>query len=423
MRIVLATWGSFGDLHPFLALGEGLLARGHDVVVATCPLYQGKVERSGLGFAPLGPDLPPPGSVAAATMARLMDARHGPRAVLRETVVPAVEGQYRDLCAACAGADRLVAHPVVLSAPLAAAKKDVPLVGLALQPILFLSAHDPCVPPGVPALVDAWLPPQPLMAPMLRAVRGYLRRWTVPVDRLRSAENLPDQGHPLFEAPFSGVANIAAWDPVLGAPQPDWPSRTVQTGFLFHDRRGEPGDASQLPERAEEFLAGGPAPVCFTLGTSAVMDPGFFWDAAAAACRQLGIRGIFLTGLHPGAWQPDPADTSLLALDYAPHSLLMPRCAAVVHQGGVGTTGQALRSGRPQVVVPWSHDQPDHARRVVRAGLGAHVARHRIGASAFADVLERVLGDASIAENARRVGDTVRARDGVGVACDAVVAA
>lgn len=422
MRIVLATWGSFGDLHPFLALGEGLRARGHDVVVATCPLYQPKVERLGLAFAPLGPDLPPPGSMAEATMKRLMDSRHGPRAVLRETVMPATEQQFAELCRACDGADRLVAHPVVPTAAFAAAKTRVPLVGVALQPILFLSAHDPCVPPGMPALVEAPLPPPWLMAPMLRGVRSYLRRWTDPVDQLRLREGLPDLGHPLFEAPFSGVANIAAWDPALGPPQPDWPARTVQAGFLFHDTLGEGDDTPGLPASLESFLESGSEPVCWTLGTSAVMDPGLFWESAARACARLGVRGVFLTGRQPGAWRPPPSRSDLIAVDYAPHSLIMPRCAAVVHQGGVGTTGQALRSGRPQVVVPWSHDQPDHARRIVKAGLGAHVPRHRIGETAFAEALRKVLGISEVLERARAVGATVQGRDPVAVACAVVEA-
>ena len=416
MRIVLATWGSFGDLHPFLALGNGLRSRGHDVVLATSALYREKVGREGIGFAPMRPDLPTPEQVGP-EMARWMDARGGPKAVLRDTVVPAVREQFVDLRAACVGADCLVAHPIVVAAPMVSDIDGIPLVGAALQPILFLSAHDPCVPPGVPALVEAPLPPPWMMAPILRRVRHHLRGWTGPVDSLRQELGLPDRGHPLFEAPFHNGTNLALWDPVLGGPQPDWPPGTVQTGFPFHDTLGaEPPEA---PGRThwESFLESGPAPVCFTLGTSAVVDPGAFWDSAVGACRRLGLRAVLLVGRHTGAWKPVRSDPNVCVVDYAPHSEIMPRCAAIVHQGGVGTTGQALRSGRPQVVVPWSHDQPDHARRIAKAGLGVFVPRHRIGAKRFETALAQVLGDKSVVDRAKEVGELVAGRDAVAHAC------
>jgi len=411
VRIVLATWGSFGDLHPFLAIGRALRDAGHAAVIATCPLYQAKVEREGLEFAPLRPDLPGPDD-AAGTMARLMDGRNGPRNVLVGTVLPGLSEMTEDLDTACTGADRLVFHPIVLPAPHLASARGIRFACATLQPILFLSASDPCAPPGVPSLVEAPFPPAWIMRPLLRVVKRHTHAWFGPVGELRRELGLPPGGHPLFETPFTGEATIALWSRELGAPQPDWPAGTHVVGFAFHDRLG-PEDVALDPE-TEAFLARGEPPICFTLGTSAVLDPGGFWDAAAEATSRMGRRALLLTGVHASAWRPDPGQRHLHAVPYAPHSAIMPRCAAVVHQGGVGTTGQALRAGRPQVVVPWSHDQPDHARRVVRAGIGVHLPRHRVNAQSLEKKLRRALHDRAMASRAESVAHAVCSEDALG---------
>src|SRR5262249_14925638 len=154
---------------------------------------------------------------------------------------------------------------------------------------------------------------------------------------------------------------------------PDWPASSVQTGFPIHDR-GEAGE--RMPLALEVFLRQGPAPIVFTLGSSAVYAAGDFYTQAAEAARSLGRRAglpVGEDGLSPVAGVPPaahaPAGTPIVSLAYAPHSELLPRAAAVVHQGGVGTTAQAMRAGRPMLVVPFSHDQPDNAERLRRKGV------------------------------------------------------
>jgi UDP:flavonoid glycosyltransferase YjiC (YdhE family) len=111
---------------------------------------------------------------------------------------------------------------------------------------------------------------------------------------------------------------------------------------------------------------------------------------------------------------------SILAVPYAPHSLLMPRAAVNVHQGGVGTTGQALRAGKPQVIVPFAHDQPDHAARITRAGLGRTVYRDACTAQTLAATLQPLLTDIMLQERCRRVGEQLQQEDGIARACEAI---
>ncbi|MCX6368321.1 MAG: glycosyltransferase [Armatimonadetes bacterium] len=416
MRITLATLGSFGDLHPFLAIGLGLKARGHDVTLASCPIYKSKVEAAGLRFAPLRPDAPSP-EKASELAERVMDARKGTRAVMDEWTMPALRDTYADLAAACAGADLLISHTIVFPGPLLAEKTGLPFLSVVLQPIVFFSVHDPCIPPTTPRWQGFAKLPKSLVRLAYKLGWQLTRPWLRPVDALRTELGLPpSKKHPLIEGQFSPLGTLALFSSALGAAQPDWPQSTVQTGFAFYDSL-EGKDAALSPE-LEAFLAAGEPPIVFTLGSSAVMTAGNFFEEAVKATKALNARAVLLTGR--GQPVPPNLPPSILAVPYAPHSLLMPRAAVNVHQGGVGTTGQALRAGKPQVIVPFAHDQPDHAARITRAGLGRTVYRDACTAQTLAATLQPLLTDIMLQERCRRVGEQLQQEDGIARACEAI---
>ena len=148
-RILLATIGSLGDLHPCLALALGLRDRGHYPVIASTELYRAKVERLGLEFHPLRPHT---GADDPEIMRTLMDMRRGPEFLLRQLILPALPGTYEDLLAAAAGADLMIAGEIVFAAPLVAEKLRLPWVSELLSPFSFYSAYDPPVSPYAPSL-------------------------------------------------------------------------------------------------------------------------------------------------------------------------------------------------------------------------------------------------------------------------------
>ena len=106
------------------------------------------------------------------------------------------------------------------------------------------------------------------------------------------------------------------------------------------------------------------------------------------------------------------------AFEYAPFSELFPRAAAIVHHGGIGTTGLAMRSGRPMLVMPCAWDQPDNAERVARLGISRTIPRHRYTPGRVAAELRRLLDEPAYEQRASEVGEQVRQEDGVQVACD-----
>jgi UDP:flavonoid glycosyltransferase YjiC (YdhE family) len=413
-RVVLATFGSLGDLHPFLAVAKGLQARGYEAAIATSLFHRERIERQGVGFQAMRPDMLDLAD-RPELFHELMDPKTGSERVMR-LFMPHLRAGFDDLSAAVRGAALLVTHTVAFAGPLVAEATGVPWVSAVLAPAGLLSKYDPFVPPQAPWIRHLRPLGPRFFGPFFRLARWSIRSWTAPVHALRAELGLSPGGEPLFEGQHSPACVLALFSEVLGAPQPDWPPQTVQTGFAFFDDR----DATGMSPELARFLDAGAAPIVFTLGSSAVMDAGRFYDESLAAAERLGRRAVLLIGIDPRNQPRAPLPTTAIALEYAPFSELFPRAAAIVHQGGVGTTGQALRAGRPMLVVPWGHDQPDNAERVRRLGVARTLDKNRYTARTAAAALSRLLDDPACAARAEEVGRRVRSEDGVAAACAAI---
>ena len=416
-RIVLATFGSLGDLHPYIALALGLQARGHEAVIATSGYYRQKIEALGIGFRAVRPDLPDL-DANPDLVRRIMDPRQGGECVIRELVLPALRESYEDILAAAEGADLLFSHTLTFTSRLVAEKKGIPWASMLLQPFGFFSAHDPPVLPVAPLFSRLRFLGPAFHRPLFWWVKRSVRFWFEPWHRLRAEIGLPPTSdNPLFEGQHSPSLVLAMFSKLLAARQPDWPPQTVITGFPLYDRDGEAG----MPSELLRFLDAGPPPLVFTLGSSAVRDAGPFYEHCAAAAKLLGRRAVLLVGKETGN-QPASLPDGVVAFDYAPFSELFPRAAAVVHQGGIGTTAQAMRSGRPMLVMPYAHDQPDNAERATRLGIARTISRRRYSAARAAEELRQLLGNPAYSKRASEIGEQIRREDGVRVACDALEA-
>ncbi len=423
-RIVLATFGTHGDLHPFMALALALQRRGARVTLAAAGEYRDKVEAEGLAFAPMRPDM-------QSVVERLgMDERalteriaRQPQFLLTHIVMPALREAYADIMAITDDADALVTHSVAYGAKLAAEVRGLPDFSVALQPMVLWSIHDPPIVANAQRL-SRWVYRR---GPTLtRAFIGLGKRvgrpWARPIDALRDELGLPPaKAHPLFEGAFSGDGVLALFSPLFGPPQVDHPPRTAIVGFPFHDR--ENGTDASLDPATQRFVAAGDAPLVFTQGTSAVHDAEVFVRESLGAVRRLGARAVFvLDDARVARWASEASDRVHIT-GYAPYARLFPQAAAIIHHGGMGTTAQALRSGRPQLVVPHLVDQPDNAARVVRLGVGRTLARGVYRADRAADALGAMLADAALERRATDVGALVAREDGADTAASRILGA
>jgi rhamnosyltransferase subunit B len=414
-RIVLTTFGSLGDLHPYLAVAQGLLARGHETVIATTRHYQQRIEAAGIAFhavRPGGPDL----NAGQDTMRRIMDPRNGTQFVVRELLMPVLRESYEDVLAAAQGADLLVSHVLTYATRLVAEKTGIPWASIFLQPLGFFSAYDPPVLPQIPFLAKLRFLGPAFHRALFWLAKRSCRSWSDPWHRLRSEICLPPTPeNPLFEGLYSPSLVLAMFSPLFACKQPDWPPQTVVSGFPFPDQGSQ---IAMSPELAR-FLDAGPPPVVFTLGSSAVLDAGPFFQHSAAAAKLLGRRSVLIVG-HDSGNRPASLPDGVIACDYVSFSELFPRAAAIVHPGGIGTTGLAMRSGRPMLVVPFAHDQFDNAARVTRLGIARTISRHRYQPSRVAAELRQVLDNPKYAHKASSIAKGVSEEGGVGAACDAL---
>jgi UDP:flavonoid glycosyltransferase YjiC (YdhE family) len=415
-RIVVTTFGSLGDLHPYLALALGLRARGHDAVVATGECYGRKIKALGLGFAAVRPDC---NWVAdPEVMRRIMHPQRGLERIIREVLLPPLRQTYEDTLAAAEGADLLVTMQGNLAGPLVAEKKGIPWASAMHLPIGLASAYDPPVLPGFATLSRAlrFLGPAFWM-PLRRLLTWATNRWAEPWRRLREEIGLPPREtvNPLTDGQ-SPLLHLALFSRHILDKQPDWPPQTLVTGFPWHDRNGDGG----LPAELAQFLDEGPPPLVFTLGTAVAEDAGAaeFFATSAAAARLLGRRAVLI--LNEPRNRPPALPESVTAVNYAPFSELFPRAAAIVHHGGIGTTGLAMRSGRPMLVMPCAWDQPDNAERAARLGIARTISRRRYTPARVAAELDRLLSDPTYTRRAAEVGVQVRQEDGARVACEAL---
>ena len=360
----------------------------------------------GLRFRPVRPDLD---LVDREKMGDVFDARRGSEWVLR-AVSGLVRETYQDTLVAARGVDLIVGHPIAYTAPLVAEKLGIPWVSTDLAPITFFSAYDPPVFAPAPWLAHLRIGPR-VMRWLYRSARRQTLDWVRPVLELRRELGLGDGPHPVFEGAHSPLLSLALFSRCLAEPQPDWPPKTVITGFpLYRSPREQRG----LDRKLERFLAEGAPPVVFTLGSSAVAVAGNFYRESLRAIERMKARAVFLIGPFPESL-PANLPRDVIAVEYASHSEIFPRAAAIVHQGGIGTTAPGrLAVGRPALIVPLAHDQFDNAARVGRLGAGVVLYRSRYNARRAAQALRRILGDPSYAWQAAAVKEQIGAENGDG---------
>ena len=419
-KIVISTIGSFGDLHPYIAIALELKRRGHRVVLATSEIYREKADALGLELHPVPPDVPSYDRPEEITrmMAELVDRKKGSERVFQQLINPHLRGMYDALAEATRGADLLVTHVLSLAGPPLVEKTGIRWASTVLAPISLFSNYDPPVFPNAPWVYHVLKLHPSVSRALMRVARWKLDQLAAPLYKLRAELGLKRGGNPMLEGQHSPSLVLALFSTAIAEPKPDWPPNTRVTGFPFYDRRDRTGDAEGLDPALVKFLEAGEPPVVFTLGSSAIWIAEDFYSESVKAARDAGLRALLLIGEERN--RPDNLPEGVAAFDYAPYSELLPHARAVVHQGGIGTTAQGLRAGIPTLVVPFSHDQFDNGNRVVRAGAGRTLPRAKYNAASAAKELRALLSDESYTTRAAEIGRQIRSEDGAVAAADAI---
>jgi rhamnosyltransferase subunit B len=421
-KVVLATVGSLGDLHPFIALGVALRELGLNPVIACSPEYRAKVEAAGVTYHPLRPGFDDVQRELAMDRAQLTRTvvKHS-RFLFRKVVLPYLGAAYEDMMKATEDADLILSSSLAFAARLAAEKRGIPWIAVVLQPMMFFSSYDPPVIPKAEALSALLRAVGPtLTRPALWIIKRAVNVVFQPLRALRAGLGLaPSAQNPLFEGQFSDGGAIGLYSRLLGEVQPDYPWPTSIVGFATFDVEG--GSSVGLDRALQAFLDAGPAPLVFTLGSLIVNSPGRFYGHGVRAALTLHKRAVLLVGEQARGELAHLQSAEVFIAAYAPHSALFPRAAAIIHHGGIGTLAQALRSGRPQLIVPYFADQPDNAARARRLGVARVLPPWRFSGASASRHLTRLLGEDRYLEQARIMGEVLSAEDGAARAARVVL--
>jgi rhamnosyltransferase subunit B len=408
LKFLIVTFGSAGDVHPFIGIGRALKSRGHEVYIATNDYFEEVIGRAGLGFHAIGTK---EDFLRLMLNADLWHPTRGVQFVAKESMAPSLEPTYHWIKEQYEpGRTVVLASTLAIGARCAHQKLGVPYATAHLSPAVFRSYVQPVVlPAGQMHRLPAWgvramywvadkLIIDPAVAPVYNGFRKTLGLG--PEYRIfRDAMHSPILTLGLFPDWFCPVA-------------PEWPSQAKLTGFPMYDGRGAEPDA----EDVARYLGEGEAPVVFTAG-SAMRQGEAFFKAAVETAAGLKRRCVILTRFPE---QLPPLPGNVRHFGYVPFGQILPRAAAFVHHGGVGSTAQGFGAGVPQLIVHFSHDQPDNAARVTRLGCGEGLYEKRFNAERATPILERLVNDgryrAAAAEVAKKC-DPIR---WMGMTCEAL---
>ncbi len=413
MTIQLVSFGTAGDVHPFVAVALALRDRGHSVSIATSPYFAPLMERLGLPLRPVGTVEQYERITSHPSLWRPLRGL----AVLAAMVGRGIPDVYRLVEEEAARGDSLVvSHPLAFGARVAHDALGVPLVTMHLAPASFWSLEAPPVPATRMGSIERW----PRAARRLclgLADKGADLTLGPALNVFRAGLGLDPVRHVAsrwWHSPQRVVGLFPDW---YAAPQPDWPPQAALTGFPLYDE----DEVSLVPARLEAFLreaaAADDPPVAFAPGSGNRHAHRFF-AAAVDACRRLGRRGILLTR-YPEQL-PARLPSGVLHAGYAPFSLLLPQVAALVHHGGIGTCAQALAAGRPQLVMPMGFDQPDNAARLARLGVARALSPRRFTGARVARELDVLLGSNAVAGRCVEVARRFDGTDPVSSTCDLI---
>lgn len=372
VRMLFATLGSRGDVEPFLCLARAAQHAGCEVRLAVPD--SAEIDTRGLDAVSLGisfADLAE--SLSGGAMASMRAFRERIRPAMTRALATAAE------VAVEWQPQVILAHPKVLTAPVAAAKLGVPWLAAELTPTLTPTREFPAA--GIAAgSLGPWGNRLSYRAVGLAGamfggdIKAARQRFGIPAGRLPPP-----------------VATLAAFSPTLVPRPADWPDSTQLTG----DWHG-PSSQRELEQPVQEFLADPRRFVYAGFGSMTGGDPVARAEAILAGARSLGLRVLFATGwggLQPPAHVADAED--VLVMDSVPHDVVLPLAVIAVHHGGAGTVHAATRAGTPSVLVPFLGDQPFWAAQLQRVGLaGPPLHREHLNSTDVAAAIAAAIGHA-----------------------------
>lgn len=413
MKIGLQTWGSYGDIRPFLALAEGLQSIGHDVTLLITSIddvsYDSLLSQSGVKIeivsSPVIQD-----KVALRDIETEIFAEPDPlkqtQAIIEKLFIPAESAMYEAAEQLCKENDLVIGHFFHYPLNIAAERIGRPYAGVAL---VHSAVPSSCQPPsGMPNLGS--LGNRVMWSLVKSVLNKKLKRYS---DNLRLQHGLSPAQDLIENVWASNQLTLVAVSPQICSRKSDWQEYYQVCGFL--NMQGETFEGG-VADELQEFLSHGDNPIYMTFGS--VMAGGDQSETISIledAARKASVRAIIQA---PG-WRESGFVSSAMVhyVDSAPHAEIFPHCQAIVHHGGAGTSQAALLAGKPSIVVAHTSEQEFWGRELARIGVAPKpFSRKALSSDQLANKIELVATSNTFNEAAERIGIEMAKEDGVATA-------
>lgn len=395
MKICILTIGTRGDVQPYIALGLGLKATGHEVTISTLDEFKPLVNQYGLVHDNLR------GDFLKAAQSSIGQKGGNPLRLIRQYVEMAKD-TLADEWASAQKAEVLIYNPAAIGGFHIAEKLNIPTVAAFPAPLYSPTKEFPS-----PFLPFSNLGLFNKLSHQFFAKMGPAM-YRNPINQFRKdiLGLPPAKGEYLLHG--KPITKLYSYSESIVPRPADWDESSVVTGYWFLD-----APASWQPDtELVRFLQDGSTPVYIGFGSMFMNGGKQKTEIALEALRLAGQRGIIATGWGGLTGENKPKD--IFVLDAVPHDWLFPKVAAIVHHGGAGTTGAALRAGKPQIVCPFVGDQPFWGRRVADLGVSPlPISQTKLTAEKLASAIKYAITNTNLQQCASSIGETIRAENGV----------
>lgn len=401
MKIAILTYGSQGDVEPFIALGHRFCRAGHHVRLAAPEAYQSHFDLRDVEFIPL------PGEPAQLVQELVDQAGMNTIKIVQQMskfVVPLAQEVFHQSRTACLNAELIIHSFLLTSTGIGLAKEmGIPHISAQLFPVFSSTAEFPA-----PTFPDLPLGGsyRRLTHYLVSLIFKWASRFLYQRVRMKNP-HLPNLTSWIPGDSGDGQSPILYGFSSHVVPKPrDWKANAHITGYWLLSNQNEQSPAREVVD----FMQAGPPPIAITFGSTQsrkLSEIKLKVIEALIRCKQ---RGIIV------AAKPDSRHSSpdVLQVDYVPYNWLFKRSALIIHHGGAGTTAKGLTAGVPNIILPFTSDQPFWGRRVYALGAGPRpIPARNLSTRALTDAINQAITNKKMRKEAELIGERLRKEDGV----------
>lgn len=402
-KIIFTTFGSLGDLHPLMGLATTLKDEGHRPIICASKFYKDYVQKAGLEFHPIHPHI---NHKDKNIISAVLDTRNGPELLHKEYIFPYLQESIDDLLEIAKDADLIVGSVLTYYVPIVSHLTKTPWLNIIIAPISMWSGYDPPILAPLPFLGKLRFLPAWFHHWILKQLFKVSASWAKPLEKIRTKYGMENKYNPFWEGLYQGNKTICLWSQHFYPKQIDWPQNAITTGFIFYD----PAQDIPISDEVLSFSGKHKKIAIFTLGSTTIQDSDDFLDIFIEYAKTFEGGCIITCGDNIDKYRHLNSDR-LLMINYAPYSKLFALGSIIIHQGGIGTTAQCFKAGKPQIVLPFCMDQFDNGYRVQRLGCGSVLEKSVLTAKRLDNKIIQVLNDHSIMLNCKNYEEKINQED------------